>query len=200
VSTVVVVKKNGVVAIAADTLTTCGTRKLSAVHNQQPGKIVRLGDTFLGLTGWAVSQQVLSHAYRDFREVPAMSTTSEIFDMFMALHVRLKDDYFLNPGYFGSDPYESSHISVLIANSHGIFGVSAMRDVMEYQRFWASGSGSPYALGAMHALYDSAGAQAIAEAGVAAGIEFDDGSGAPIESHVIPVVPTVQELELLLKM
>lgn len=199
-SVITIVKKNGVVAMAADTLRICGARKLSAAHNQQPSKIVRLGEAFVGITGWSVSQQVLSHAYRDPRKVPAMSNAVEIFDMFQALHTRLKDDYFLNPGDYRSEPFESTQMSVLIASSHGIYGVDSMRDVTEYQRFWAAGLGSGYALGAMHAVYDSKAALEIAEAGVAAGIEFDEASGGPIESHVVPVVPTVQELELLLQM
>jgi hypothetical protein len=40
----------------------------------------------------------------------------------------------------------------------------------------------------MHAAYDTAlTAQQIAEAGVAAGIEFDTASGPPIVSHVVPL-------------
>ena len=58
------------------------------------------------------------------------------------------------------------------------------------------------ALGAMHALYDSAAdAVSSAEAGVRAAVEFDDGTGAPVESHVIRLpVLEVEELELLLKL
>ena len=51
------------------------------------------------------------------------------------------------------DPYESTQITALIANEHGIFGVYSMREVFEYTRFWAVGSGREFALGAMHALY-----------------------------------------------
>ncbi len=36
---------------------------------------------------------------------------------------------------------EPSYLN-LIANAHGIFGAYSMRDVLEYERFWASGSGS----------------------------------------------------------
>jgi hypothetical protein len=59
-----------------------------------------------------------------------------------------------------------------------------------------------YALEAMHALYDvAADAVSIAEAAVRAAIEFDDGTGAPVESHVIRLpVLEVEELELLLKL
>ena len=79
--------------------------------------------------------------------------------------------------------------------------MSTNRTVNEYERFWAAGSGMEYALGAMHALYDARDdALAIAEAGVRAGIDFDAGSAAPIESHVICLAPApVGEFDLLLK-
>jgi ATP-dependent HslUV protease subunit HslV len=202
VSTVVVVKKNGTVAIAADTLTTYGSRKVSLTHTKQSGKILRVGESYIGMTGWAVSQQVAEHAFRSAGEPPALANTTQIFDVFLALHARMKQEYFLTPRVSDSAAFESSHLYALIANAHGIFGVYALRDVFEYERFWASGSGGDYALGAMHALYDTAAdAVTIAEAGVRAGIEFDDATGAPIESYVIQlaVPPAVDVLELLLK-
>lgn len=198
-STVVVVKKGGMVAIAADTLTTFGSRKVSATHNRHSGKILRLGGSFLGMTGWSASQQVLTHAFWGIPDPPRFASAAEIFDVFLALHPRLKQEYFLSP--LAGDGYESSHMNLLIANGHGIFGVYSIRDVLEYERFWASGSGSDYALGAMHAVFDADGdAASIAEAGVRAGIEFDDATGGPIEVHVLPLIRDAQadELELLL--
>ena len=61
-----------------------------------------------------------------------------------------------------------------------------MREVYEYSSFWATGSGSPYALGAMHAVYDRYdSAQSIAEAGVAAGAEFDNASSMPLTVRMV---------------
>ena len=97
------------------------------------------------------------------------SDTAEIFDVFLKLHPRLKQEYFLNPRGGDDEAYESSQMTLLIANQHGIFGLYSMRTVLEYERYWASGSGSDYALGAMHAGYDTKAALEIAEAGVEAG-------------------------------
>ena len=201
-STVTVVKKNGVVAIAADTQTSYGPRKVSAAHNKQAQKILKVGQSYLGLTGWAVNQQVLEHMFRTAGEAPAFASVAEIFDLFLSLHVRLKQDYFMSPRGSEFEAYESSQVTLVIANRQGIFGVYPTRDVFEYERFWSIGSGSEYALGAMLTAYDTAGdARAIAEAGVRAGVEFDSSSGAPIESYVVPQAPAaVAELELLLKM
>ena len=167
-STVTVVKKNGHVAIAADTLSSFGSRKLSAVHNKRASKIVRLGGSFVGLTGAAANVRVLEHAFRD-AEAPALDSAADIFDVFLKLHERLKYQYAMNVRV--AQPYESTEMTLLIANQHGIFGIYSMREVVEHQRFWAAGSGGDYALGAMHALYEvAADAVSIAEAGVRAAI------------------------------
>ena len=200
-STVTVVKKNGHVAIAADSLTSCGARRVPAAHNKRASKILRLGSSLAGLTDEAANLRVLEHAFREAGEMPSLDSAAEIFDVFMKLHERLKYDFAMNLGA-STLAYESTAMTMLIANQHGIFGIYSMREVVEHERFWASGSGGDYALGAMHALYDTAvDAVSIAEAGVRAAVEFDDGTGPPVESHVIRLpVLEVEELELLLKL
>jgi ATP-dependent HslUV protease subunit HslV len=202
VSTVTVVKKNGYVAIAADTLASYGPLKMSAVYSRTNHKIAVIGQSYLGMTGWAVSQQVLEHVFRSVSEPPAFANTTEIFEVFQLLHARLKEQYYLVPRADPGDAFEISHMHALIANPHGIFSVGSMRTVTEHDRFWGSGSGIEYALGAMHALYDvSNDVVAIAEAGVRAAVEFDTATGMPIESHVVRLAAEpVEELELLLKM
>ncbi len=201
VSTVVVVKKKGWVAIAADTLVTCGPRKLSATQNARASKIFRLGASYLGVTGWAVNMQVLERLFRS-GVPPELSSVSDIFDVLLALQPRLKQEFFLMPGVDLEGTYESSHMNLLIANSHGIFTACETRDVTEYAQFWATGSGSSYALGALHALYERPGdAQSIAEAAVRAAIEFDYATGGPVESYAIPMAAAraAEDFDLLLK-
>ena len=81
-------------------------------------------------------------------------------------------------------------MDVLIANPYGIFGVSGMRTVQEFARFYAYGSGTDYALGALYASYGrpELDAEALARLAINAAAEFDDGTAAPIECHVfLPV-------------
>jgi ATP-dependent HslUV protease, peptidase subunit HslV len=84
-------------------------------------------------------------------------------------------------------PFQSNHLDVLIANHTGIYGVQGYREVTKYKRFWATGSGDCYALGAMQALYEdnSLSAQEVAERGVEAGCTFDKSSGFPIDSFSV---------------
>jgi ATP-dependent protease HslVU (ClpYQ) peptidase subunit len=63
-----------------------------------------------------------------------------------------------------------------------------MREVFEFDRFWAIGSGRDFALGAMYAVYAKAkSAAAIAETGVMAGAEFDTGTSAPVLLHEVRI-------------
>ena len=98
----------------------------------------------------------------------------------------LKDEAFLNPKEEEDDPYESSQMTVMVANPSGIFAVYSMREVFELDRFWAIGSGRDFALGAMYVLYENAkSARGVAEAGVRAGAEFDTGTAPPMMMHSV---------------
>jgi len=107
----------------------------------------------------------------------------EIFAYFREVQARLIDEYHLLPHGDKDDEYESNKLNLLIANPHGIFGMLSMREVYEYKKFWAMGSADDFAMGARFAVYDSA--KEIAEIGVRAGIEFDDGSSGPVISHIV---------------
>ena len=200
-STITIVRKNGSVAIAADTQASFGSRKLSARYERHAGKILRVGESFIGMTGCGVQQ--LDRLIASAGEPLLLANKTEIFGVLLKMHERLNEEYFLVDLLREEcDAFESSPTSLMIANSFGIFGVSSNRSVIEFERFWASGSGSDYALGAMYSVYDSAlDALSIAEAGVRAAMEFDDATGAPIESHALQLsAPPVEELELWLKL
>ena len=78
----------------------------------------------------------------------------------------------------------------MIANPRGIFGVSGHRTVQEFSRFYAYGSGSDYALGALYSTYEQPGldAEALARHAIEAAAEFDDGTGLPITSFTVRLI------------
>ncbi len=179
-STVVVVRKNGRAAIAADTLTTFGDKGLRASYKAVPEKVFRLGDSYVAMTGNPVHRLVLESIVAQ-DGAPLLTSRQEIFEWLRGIHGRLKEQYFVNPKEDDKDPYESMQMDFLIANQHGIFGVHSYREVTEYVRFWAMGSGNEYALGAMAAIYDREAAPAvIAEVGIRCAIEFDRASEEPV--------------------
>ena len=193
-STVVVVKKAGKVCIAADSLTSFGDLKFNSVYDAAHDKILHFDENYIGIVGSAAHQLVLEsllvgkkragNKYVDKKLDIDFSSRLSIFETFRALHPVLKEKYFLNSKDEDDDPYESTQIDALIANPFGIFGIHSLREVTEYKKFWAIGSGAEYALGAMFALYDkTASAEEIAHAGVAAGAEFNNASSMPLSSY-----------------
>jgi ATP-dependent protease HslVU (ClpYQ) peptidase subunit len=115
------------------------------------------------------------------------SSTIDIFRTWQAFHEVLKDEYFLVTTSDKDDSLESSRFDVLLANPHGIFGVGAHRTVQEYVKFYAIGSGTDVALGAMYGVYDDPkrSAEDVARFAIEAAAEFDDATGLPVMSHSI---------------
>lgn len=186
-STIVVVKKHNQVCIAADSLTTFGETRQSAVLDAAHDKILRQGDSYVGLVGSAAHQLVIGSALKSIEGLD-LHGREAIFGSFLKLHPILKESYFLNPKEDEHDPYESSQIDALIVNATGIYGVYALREVFEYTRYWAIGSGSEFALGAMHALYDGNGdAEQIARAAITTSAEFSTSTALPMTLYSIEV-------------
>jgi ATP-dependent HslUV protease, peptidase subunit HslV len=192
-STVVVVRKNGIAAIAADSLTTYGSTKLPQLYARDKDKILTFNNNYIGIVGSTAHNIVLRSIIRKHPELLCFNSKNEIFESYLQLHPMLKEKYFLNPMEKDeSQDYESSHIDALIANDRGIFGMFSWREIYEYDRFWAIGSGREFALGAMHALYERVESAAeIAAAGVAAGGEFDDSSSMPMTIYTIALAEPV---------
>ena len=189
-TTVVVVKKAGVVAIAADTLVTFGDTRLG--HRFEPNsKLFKLntpaGLSYVGVAGTVAHFPVLRKAMEALpREQLLLGSKDEVFDTFTRLHPVLKETYFLQTKEDENDPYESSQFSAVIANASGIFGLYSYREVFEFNEFWGIGSGRSFALGAMYAVWDRVKtAREVASMGMRAGCEFDKNSGGPVELFTI---------------
>ncbi len=189
-TTLVAVKKAGQVVMAADSLVTFGDTRLS--HRFEANeKIFTVpavgGPTLVGTAGTVAHFPALRKALHALPKAELkLHSKDEVYDTFLKLHPVLKETFFLQTKEEDNDPYESMQFSVLLANSAGIFGLYSYREVFEFREFWGVGSGRSFALGAMQALWPRAKtAKEVAEAGVAAGIEFDKNSGLPVLSHTI---------------
>ncbi len=180
-STVVVARKGGMVAIACDSLVTFGETRLPAGYEANQ-KMFRLAGTTVGAVGSVAHLAVLRSALTALPpEALKLDSREGLFETFLGLHPKLKERFFLNTKEHDSDPYESSQFSIVLAGVQGIFGVESYREVFEFERFWAIGSGRRFALGAMHAVFDRAkSAREVASAGVLAGCEFDTSSAGPV--------------------
>ena len=189
-TTVTVVRKGGVAAIAADTLIKWGSAKESATYIANHDKILRVGESLVGVTGTATFTAILRDYFDHSSEEVRLDSPSQIFRTWNRLHGILKERYFLLPEEDKEDALESSRMDCLIANPHGIFGVAAHRTVQQFSKFYAYGSGSDYALGAMYSAYadPQLSAEQIARHGIEAAAEFDDGTGLPVTSYSVQLV------------
>ena len=189
-STLTVVRTASGTAMAADALTTFEGQRLPPELDAAGEKVLRVGGALVGVVGFTAHHLVLEDALERLEDADLTSRRG-IFETFRALHPILKDEYYLLPETDQEgDPYESTQVSLLIAAPTGIFGVFDMREVHEFTRFWAMGSGASYALGAMHARWPEAeagalSAGALAGLGVEAGCVFDTASGLPVTVYEV---------------
>lgn len=191
-STIVAVLKNNVACIAADSLTSFGDTKQAAEYVTDSDKILRFtgvaSENYMGIVGSAAHQLVMQSLIINHSDKIDFSNRLTIFNTLKTIHPILKEEYFLNSKEEDEDSYESSRVDALIMNANGIFGLYSLREVDQYSRFWAVGSGSEFALGAMYAVYDQLDdAEQIAIAGVTAGATFDNGSALPMTSYSMAV-------------
>jgi hypothetical protein len=121
-TTVVVARKGGQVAIAGDSLVTFGDTRSRMVTRPTTS-----------CSRWASRGSGCPARRRTFPVLRVRSTAStpdelrlgsrdEVFDTFLRLHPKLKDTFFLNTKEEDADPYESSQFTVLVANTSGIYG------------------------------------------------------------------------------
>lgn len=191
-STIVAVLKNNVGCIAADSLTSFGDTKQPAEFVSDSDKIIRFSgytsDNYMGIVGSAAHQLVMQNLIINHADKIDFSNRLSIFNTLKTIHPILKEEYFLNSKEEDDDSYESSRVDALIMNANGIFGLYSLREVDRYSRFWAVGSGSEFALGAMHAAYELMDdAEQIAHAGILAGTTFDNGSALPMTSYSMAI-------------
>jgi len=121
-TTIVVVRKQDRVAIAADSLTTFGDTRLGSAYEANR-KILRVRDSCIGVAGTSAHFSVLAAALAAMGEECRLDSKEAVFRTFLRLHAQLKEGYFLNTREQEDDPYESSQIMAVIANPSGIYGV-----------------------------------------------------------------------------
>ena len=187
-SIVVVVKKGKEIAIASDTLTSQNTRKFSAKYKTNSKKFFEYNGTYIGSVGQTMSKIMLNHALNNQEHTINFNGFDNIYSSMLELHKLLKDKYYLVPGSKKLEQtVEATKLNLLIANKSGIYKVSPDRHIAELSKFWAIGSGSSYALGAMHNAYNKKkySAKDIAKIGVEAACEFDKSCALPMDLETI---------------
>jgi len=181
--------KNGKISISCDTQSNFGSLKVHANRMSDHNKLFQIENSVIGVSGWTATTQIIEHLIETTPEMFKLNSRWEIFEMLLAVHEKLKDDYFIDTSEDSDQPVESNQLDGIVINANGIFSFGSYREVHQWDTFWALGSGRRLALGAMHALYETdATAQEISEAGVKAAAEFDDGCNLPLKTVVLDFV------------
>lgn len=178
--------KDGKISITSDTQLNFGSLKVNESYLHDRKKLFKVNDSVIGLTGWSATSQIIEHLIEKEPELFKLSNRWEVFETLLTLQGKLTEEYFIETREDSEQPVESNQVDGLIINTQGIFQIGSYREVHQYEKFWALGSGRRLALGAMHALYETgASAQEITEAGVQAAAEFDDGCNLPLKTVVL---------------
>lgn len=183
-TTIVVVRKGDRAAIAADSLTTFVITPPAPHHDPSPQNTA-VYPRFPS-SAWPAAPRTSWCSRTSSRAMPTSTSTARTRSTRPSgVHPILKDEAFLNPKE--EDDYdESSQMTLMIANPAGIFAVYSMREVFEFDRFWAIGSGRDFALGSMFATYAKAkSVEAVAKLAIEAGAEFDTGTSLPMDLRTV---------------
>ena len=186
-SVVVVIKKGRSAAICSDSLTTQGPLRIPGETKVSPRKIHRVGAAYVGITGSSAHHRTFASLIEHHASDLDMTTAKSIFESFRTLHPVLKEEYFILTNEDDEQQeYESNQLFGVVCSPKGIFSFQSYREVTEHETYWASGSGSELALGALHATYPARkGARSLAESAVEAACYFDKDCGLPLESFEV---------------
>jgi ATP-dependent protease HslVU (ClpYQ) peptidase subunit len=158
---VVSARRDGKVIIGADSLTTIGDRKLVKLKNKS--KLFKFNYFVVGVSGTGPLLQVLERMSQpevfsdpsnreDSPEAPCdidwmTSPINNTIDcsLFLSKYMSIFADL--------GDAEDMADVELLIATPTKIFTTVGESEVFEIEDFWAVGSGAPWALGAMEALW-----------------------------------------------
>jgi len=186
-SIIVAVTKRKRTVVAADTLFLTGGQKDYSETLVGRSKVRPIGDSLLGVTGWSIYQNIIDHYITRQRNV-TLKDERAVFNFFLKFWKSLRQQYpFIKEQREGSDsPFTDLDSSFLVANRHGIFDVHGNMTVWRHKEYCAIGSGSQYAYGALHALYNRIDSpEEIAVLATESAVRFDDGCDGPIETFAV---------------
>ena len=178
------VRKNNEVAIACDTLVTRNGGAVISIAEYQstPSKLIHFGDSIVGFTGSYAVKQIFIDLWEQ-NEPTSLSSSGEIFRWLLSNQATLKSKYFMKTdnGNDKRQPTESQWLYALLVNVHGIFVITSYREVTEFSKFWAIGSGDRFALGALEVLYNQdLNAAEIAKKAALVATKFHPECGEPV--------------------
>jgi ATP-dependent protease HslVU (ClpYQ) peptidase subunit len=184
-SIAVAVRNQGRIVIACDTKRTFGSGELPEA-NLTDVKVRRVGGAYLAATGWGIYSNILDDYFA--RRTPRLTDERSIFAFFRVLWKDLHTRYSLvsDQRHDDESPFGDLDASFLITSPNGIFSVACDMSVTEFKQYYAIGSGAPYALGALHALWrDEGDAEQLARKATETAMALDLYCGGSVVSYAL---------------
>ncbi|NQU44759.1 hypothetical protein HQ520_15830 [bacterium] len=182
-SIVVAVTKDNQTVIASDSQTTFGNLRLP-VDNHVARKIRPVGPAWLASTGWGFYEDI----FDDFisrKRVSGLANRKAILSFFLNLYRDLHERYGMVNDQANNDdksPFADLDSSFLVVNRQGIFSISSDMSITPFRKYYAIGSGSDFALGALQVLFDhDLTAEELAYKAVETAISLDVHCGGEID-------------------
>lgn len=172
-SIAVAVKSRGRIVLATDTKRTFGSGAVPE-SNLRDVKLRKVGASYIASTGWGIYGNILDD-YLAHRKRARLTDSQQIFGFFRVFWRDLHERYsFVSDQRDDESPFGDLDASFLVVSARGIFSVACDMSVTSFDQYYAIGSGAPYALGAIHALYrPTASASQIARSACEAAMALD---------------------------
>ncbi|HRX85120.1 MAG TPA: hypothetical protein P5572_08885 [Phycisphaerae bacterium] len=184
-SIVVAVKKNGRVAVAADTMHSTGSRREHPDNIVQRSKLRRVGRSVIGGVGWSVYDNILDHYLGSRKTAPSLKDERAIFDFFLKFWRVMRQKYQMVSDQTEREdrsPFCDLDSEFVVVNARGIYHVSSDISVMQFEKYVAIGSGDRYAYGALYALYGTRQPiEKMVQTAANAAVHYDQSCGGELE-------------------
>ena len=171
-TTLCIAEKNGELSLAWDSSISFGPIRVPTNSAQQNPKGLKVNGGLVAVTGCPTHVLALEILLLDYN-LNEIRNRSDLFLMMNKIHTDMKERFHLQVNEEEFDPYESSQFSALIGCNGRIYSVHSYREVIEHGKFWALGSGSDFALGAMASVYDTEQIEGITRHGLKIACTFD---------------------------
>ncbi len=172
-------KTNDNVVIASDSQTSFGDFKTISDTGR---KLIKAGNNIIGLAGWGIYSNLL----RLYLQENSLVANSEIqvFEFFVKFWKAIKSDYNYVSDQSSPDlnsPFAELDSTFIVATPESIFYVADDMSVIEFDNFYAIGSGSLVALGALQVMYDEGySTEEMARRAVETAIALDNNCGGKV--------------------
>jgi len=89
-STITVVKKDGVIAIASESLTSFGSTKLYGEFAANSRKIVQWGDHYIGMVGSVAMHMIFEDIIAKSKKAPKLDSAQAVFSCIILILKRIR--------------------------------------------------------------------------------------------------------------